>query len=218
MTDFSVTTSGELRQALGQAQSGDTIALAPGTYSNVDASGLNFAAAINVVSQDAANEAVLTDLSVIQSSGLHFANLEFSGSSASAFMPFVIANSSHIELENISFHNQTPDDFSILLTSASSDISVHNSNGAPVMMSPTVIDGEEISFVTNDPAPFAGLATWLNLGDGVGISLTNPIPADTPIPDTTPPAAIGLADSSETPIVVTGARLMAHGDMVGAEA
>ena len=81
MSDFNVSTTAELGQALAMAQSGDTIALGPGVYSNVDASGFNFASAVNVVSQDPTSEAVLTDLSVIESSGLHFANLEFAKTS-----------------------------------------------------------------------------------------------------------------------------------------
>ncbi len=214
MSDFSVSTTDELSQALSSAQAGDTIALAPGVYSGVNASGLNFAAAVNVVSQDPANEAVLTDLSVIQSSGLHFQNLEFAGSAANVNMPFVIVNSSQIDLENISFHNQTADDFSILLTAGSSDISLHNTNGEPILVSPNVMSSAPVDFVTSAPDHFPGLPGWFFLGDATSLTLTNPTPEDVGQgPDPSPPASIAAIDASDPPIVMTGLAAARHADL-----
>ena len=217
MSDFSVSTADELAQALATAQSGDTVALAPGVYSGVNASGLNFAAAVNVVSQDPANEAVLTDLSVIQSSGLHFQNLEFAGSAASVNMPFLIVGSAHIDLENITFHNATADDFSILLTAGSTDISLHNTNGEPILVSPNVVGAAQVDFVTSAPDHFPGLPGWFYLGDASSVTLTNPTPDDQ-VSDASPPASISTIDASDPPIVMTGLGTARHADLNFAEA
>ncbi len=78
MSSVIVNSVASLNSALSSAQAGDTIELAPGTYSAVAIKGLNFASAVTLTSQDPTHEAVLTGLSVYGASGLAFNNLEFS--------------------------------------------------------------------------------------------------------------------------------------------
>ncbi len=211
MSDFSVTTSAELTDALGAAQAGDTIALAPGAYSNVNISGLNFAAAVNIVSQDAVDQAVITDLTVSQTSGLHFQNLQFEGSASNPAIPFVIANSAHIDLDNVTFHNQAPGDFSLLMTQASTEISLHNTNGQPIVVSPDFFNSEGVGFVANAAAPFPGLASWIHVDNSSSVTLTDGAAGDyvqqhDVIPASTTPEA-------DPPIVITGMGAAKLGDM-----
>ena len=216
MSDFNVTSSAELTQALASAQSGDTIALAPGVYSNVVVSNLNFAAAVNLVSADSANEAVLTDLSVLQSSGLRFQDLTFAGSASNPSMPFVIANSDHLELENITFQNQTSDDFSILMTSHSDQISLHNSNGQAIEVSPDFFNSNGVGFVSNDAAPFPSLAAWIHVANSSRVTLTDGGAGDYVQQHDVAPAPTLL--EADPPIVITGLGSAKLGDMVGVEA
>jgi hypothetical protein len=215
MSDFSVTSSAELTQALAAAQSGDTIALAPGVYSDVSVSNLNFSAAVNVVSEDPANEAVLTDLSVFQSSGLHFQNLTFAGAASNPSMPFVITSSNHLELENITFQNQTSDDFSILMTSHSDQISLHNSNGQTIVVSPDFFNSNTVGFVANDAAPFPSLSAWIHVNNSSSVTLTDGAAGDYVQQSEITPAP--AAHEADPPIVITGLGSAKLGDMVGVE-
>ena len=216
MSDFSVTTSAELTDALGAAQAGDTIALAPGAYSNVNISGLNFAAAVNIVSQDAADQAVITDLTVSRTSGLHFQNLQFQGAASNAAIPFVIANSDHIDLENVTFHNQAASDFSILMTQASTEISLHNTNGQPIVVSPDFFNSDAVGFVANDAAPFPSLTSWIHVANSSSVTLTDGAAGD--YVQQHDVAQAPAAQEADPPIVITGLGAAKLGDMALAAA
>ncbi|MDP3747245.1 MAG: hypothetical protein Q8Q88_09380, partial [Phenylobacterium sp.] len=76
MSTITASTTTQLLQALKVAQPGDTILLTSGTYSNVAISNLKFVGDVTITSKDPGAPAVFTDLSIRDSSGLNFSNVE----------------------------------------------------------------------------------------------------------------------------------------------
>jgi hypothetical protein len=85
-----VTTTAQFLAALSTSQAGDTIELAPGTYSNVVINNKNIsqtpstpggATRVLIESQNSSNPAILTDLDVNSSTGFYFQNLTLSTAS-----------------------------------------------------------------------------------------------------------------------------------------
>jgi hypothetical protein len=103
---FTVQDSGSLLAALSAAVSGDTIKLAAGTYSGVSINGLNLSG-VTIESADTSHRAVLTDLSVTNSSGLAFDNLEFSFAAASSDAGTTAFGMSVTQSSNISFDHDS---------------------------------------------------------------------------------------------------------------
>jgi Ca2+-binding RTX toxin-like protein len=128
MTTYTATSTSALLADLNAAGSGDTILLAPGTYSNVQITNLA-KSGVTVTSADPTNEAVLTDLTVKGSSGLTFSDLELY---ATKDMPFqILAGSSNITLDSLNVHGTldgtSSDDVRGMLIRDSSNITVSNS-------------------------------------------------------------------------------------------
>ncbi|MGH7017341.1 MAG: right-handed parallel beta-helix repeat-containing protein [Caulobacteraceae bacterium] len=108
MATFDVSSTSALLQALKSVRSGDVIALDPGTYSNVRINNFNFAGAVTITSADPSNPAVLTDLTLTDSSNLTFSNLQFdcaatpaNSSGNGTTIPFQVAASSDITLADL---------------------------------------------------------------------------------------------------------------------
>ena len=102
-----VTSTAQLLAALAGAHGGDTIEMAPGTYSNVSINNKNVSqtppANVLIESEYSWKPAVLTGLYVNNSTGLYFAHLTFStattfaGPSGGNYVaPFGVFNSSHM--------------------------------------------------------------------------------------------------------------------------
>jgi hypothetical protein len=141
MSTVTVTSSAGLESALKVAQAGDTILLAAGNYSNVFIQNFACAGNVTIASADPSHKAVLSDLNVMNSSGLTFSGLEFSSdvskfpglpsSIATDPYPFRVSNSDRITFSGDDFHgslDQNPgNDRSGLMFSASKNISVINS-------------------------------------------------------------------------------------------
>jgi hypothetical protein len=101
-----VSSTSGLIAALKTAAAGDTIQLAPGTYSGVSLKNLNFASAVTITSQDTGHQAVLTDLNVSGSHGLNLTNLEFAIPTTGTWSSFAfkIANSSDVHIVGADVH------------------------------------------------------------------------------------------------------------------
>lgn len=131
MTTVTVGNSAGLILALKSAQPGDTVLLAPGTYSNVAIKGLQFSEDVTIKSADATKPAVLTDLLVYKSTGLTFSDLEFSTAGSSDPFPFRVTKSEDIHFTRLDVHgtlNDNPgDDKSGPLIRESSNVSITNS-------------------------------------------------------------------------------------------
>jgi Ca2+-binding RTX toxin-like protein len=109
MSTFTVNSVSALATSLSQAHAGDTILLAPGTYAGVSIKNVNFAGTVTIASQSSTSPAVLTGLSVSNSSGLAFSHLSFSvvgtvNPTNGWAKPFSIADSSNIQLSGLNIH------------------------------------------------------------------------------------------------------------------
>lgn len=131
--------------ALRTAQPGDTVLLASGVYDAVALANFNFSSTVTIASADSANPAVLSNLSVSNSSGLAFEHLSLTTTTGTAA---TVANSS-----NITF---SQDAFSGAATGSGSGMMVRASTG-----------------VTVSGSDFGNLATGINALNDSGLSVTN---------------------------------------------
>ena len=137
MSTVTVGNSAGLMSALKAAHAGDTILLAPGTYSALGILNYHPNGSINITSANVNNPAVLTALNINSSSGLHFSHLTFATTlsnaptSTQAPTPFAIYTSNNIAFDHISVHgtmdNNPQDDVNGMRIQACSNISITNS-------------------------------------------------------------------------------------------
>jgi len=153
MTVISVSTTAELLQAIAGADSGDTISLAAGTYSGVTIKSVNFASNINITSADPNNPAVFTDLTVRDSSGLTFSNIEMSEVVAGKDYGFSITSSSNISLINDTIHGLdnigSGNESSPLMIRDSSNVSVINSEIYDVRFGVSILNDTGVTISGN---------------------------------------------------------------------
>jgi len=132
MATINVSTTAQLKTALSSAHAGDTILMASGTYSGLNLQNYHFTTPVTIQSADAAHPAAFLDLTVRSSSGLNFNNLELNASHATADWPFRVYSSSNVNFSHLDVHgsldSNPQDDFSGLLISGSSNVTVSNSN------------------------------------------------------------------------------------------
>jgi Ca2+-binding RTX toxin-like protein len=152
MTTFNVSSTAQLEKALSSAVDGDIIALATGDYSGLVISNINIDGNVTITSADASNPAVLTDLSVKNSSGITFSNLDFYEEDAGTYWNFTITNCSDVAIDNVTLHGPdnvgSGEESQILLIRNSSGVSVTN-------------------------CEFYNLYTALNLLDCNGVTISN---------------------------------------------
>jgi len=131
MSIINVSNTTQLLQALKSAHSGDTIALAPGTYSNVAISNLNIVGDVMITSKDPGTPAVITDLLIKSSSGLNFSNIEIATDPAKNVTPLQVLDSKDIHFDKMNVHGSLDDnpsnDVNAMMIRNSSDVSVTNS-------------------------------------------------------------------------------------------
>jgi parallel beta-helix repeat protein len=129
MTITTVGTAAALSTALKSAASGDTILLAPGTYSSLSLSNLHFAQDVTIQSQYASNPAVMTGLTLTYSNGLTFKGLDFKVGSSDN--PFQVGASQDIHFVGLDVHGSmdgnATNDRAAFLVRSSSNISFENS-------------------------------------------------------------------------------------------
>lgn len=153
MASLTVSNSAQLNAALTSARAGDTIYLAPGTYSNIVARNIDAGGDINIMSKDPANQAVLTGLKVFDSKGLNFSNLEFSTAGQTVQNPLTVQGSTDIHFSNLNVHgslNGTQmDDIYAMLIRDSKDVSVTNSEFHELQSAITHFDSRGVTFSGN---------------------------------------------------------------------
>ena len=190
MSIIYVTSAGELSATLKVASSGDTILLAPGTYSAMNIKNLSFDADVTIRSQDVGNPAVITSLNIQNSKGLSFENLEFSTSSATDPFSYRVTKSEGVHFKNLDVHgslNGDPsDDKSAFLIRDSKDVSVVNSKFQELSHGINHLDSSNLTISDNS---FANMRSDGILGGGTSNILiarntfTNFYPADGDHPD-----------------------------------
>jgi hypothetical protein len=132
MSIVTVNSVAGLSAALKVAHGGDTIELAPGSYSGVQILGANFTQDVTITSASAASKAVLVGLAVGNSSGLNITNVSLSTVGvADPYYAFRISNASNVTFSNLNvFGNSAKapgSQTSGFLIEHSSGISISNS-------------------------------------------------------------------------------------------
>jgi len=109
MTTLTVTSTAGLTAALQQAHAGDTVLLAPGTYS-LDLYQYQTGGKVTIASQYAGNQAVISDLHLVQASGLTFSNVAFASTASNPTTstnppsPWVVYDSQNLTFDHVSVH------------------------------------------------------------------------------------------------------------------
>jgi hypothetical protein len=149
---------------LGWAQPGDTIALAPGTYSGFGLKGQALGG-VTVTSADPANPASIVDLSVQNSSGVTFSGVTLVSSGANGAYVVGVGASSDVHFDHVSVHgsldNNPADDPNGFGVGSSSNISITNSElqqlgrvGAISSTSGITITGNNVHDIRSDGFDF----------------------------------------------------------------
>jgi len=128
MSSITVSTTAALLAAAKVAQPGETIFLAPGTYSAVDFNNVHVNGTLNITSSNPNNPAVITSLEVNSSSGLTFSNLTMSTIGAKTPYPFSIGSSSNIAFTGIQVIGNPAVNQSAFDFGNSTNVSVTNSH------------------------------------------------------------------------------------------
>ncbi len=131
-----VNSTAALSLALSSGSPGDVIALAPGSYANVGAYKVNFSAPVTITSQDPKHPAVVSGLSVYNSSGLTFSQLAIGPSGGVNTWSTRVGGSNQILFSHVDFKGSAgaapSNQASGLLIENSSNVGVQNSHFAYV--------------------------------------------------------------------------------------
>lgn len=153
MTTFTVGSTAELLRALNSAKGSDVIALKPGDYSGLSLRGVAISGNVTITSANLDKKAVLTDLNVRDSSGLSFANLDFTPKAGSAANSFLVNGSSRIAFDQIkltgatelgSGHEQSP-----FMIRNSANVSVTNSEFSKLWQGLSLLDNDKVTVTGN---------------------------------------------------------------------
>lgn len=154
MSSITVDSTAALSSALKAAQSGDTILLAPGTYSGLSIKNLDTGGLVTIKSLDPNNEAVLTNFGIQNSSGLKFAGVEMIGSGAPGYYSWIIRDSSNIHFDDVNAHGSLDgnpqNDAAGIQVFDSSNVSITNSEFHELYRGVALSETNNIKFVGND--------------------------------------------------------------------
>lgn len=153
MSVIKVSTSAQLIAAAKTASSGDIIQLASGTYDNVALNNIKINGNVTITSQNSGNPAVLSDLTVRQSSGFTFSNLELAEKVAGKQNGFLIFESKNIVLDHLDVHGLdnlgSGKEISPLLVRNSNNVTVSNSEFHNVFNGLSLIDNSGVKVSNN---------------------------------------------------------------------
>jgi Ca2+-binding RTX toxin-like protein len=131
MSTITVDSTAALSAALKTAQGGDTILLAPGTYSGLSIKNIDTGGLVTIKSLDPNNEAVLNNFGIQNSSGIKFQNVEMSASGSPGYFSWIIRSSENIQFESVDVHGtldgEPQNDAAGIQVFDSSDIVIKNS-------------------------------------------------------------------------------------------
>jgi Ca2+-binding RTX toxin-like protein len=153
MATINVSSTAALNTALKAAQAGDTILLSSGTYT-MSASGLHFATDVTVASASASNPAVITNLSITDSSGITVRDLDLNALASGGNNPFKIYRSQDIHLERLDVHGSLDgnpqNDVRGLLVRESQNVSVSDSEFRDLADGLSHIDSAGLTVARNE--------------------------------------------------------------------
>lgn len=131
MTDIIVNGSSELNAAIKVAKAGDNILLKAGTYTGIDIRNVNIDGAVNVTSLGEKSSVKLIDLSIKDSSGFNFSDMEVVADQSRPYGTVEIFDSKNFTFSNLNVHgtlNSNPfDDFDGFRVSRSENIKIVDS-------------------------------------------------------------------------------------------
>ncbi len=146
MTIVTVNSAAALTKALATAHGGDTIDLAPGTYSNISVYKVNFTTPVTITSQDPAHAAIISGLSVNLSSGLTFSDLQITPNKGLNSFAGTVYNSNQISFSHDDFKGST----TVAPSSQAGGLSVQDSTNLSVQNSHFEYVNTAISDFRND--------------------------------------------------------------------
>lgn len=153
VTSFNVKSTAELISAVKNAHDGDHILLASGTYAGVNLKNININGNVTITSVDADHPAVLSDLLVKGSSGLSFANLDFTVTESSSNFSFQVFGSSRINFDHIEVEGPanlgSGAEISPFMIRASNNVTVTNSEFSNVWHGISLLNNDGISIANN---------------------------------------------------------------------
>jgi Ca2+-binding RTX toxin-like protein len=137
VSSVTVQNTAGLLSALQTAQAGETIYLEPGEYAGVNIKNLNLGGPVEITSASSSQEAVITGLQVVKSSGLDFSNLVFSAAGATGAFPFRVGTSQNIHFNHVDVEGSAAvapsQNVSAFLIEGSSNVSIANSEFAHLL-------------------------------------------------------------------------------------
>ena len=180
-----------LERALARAADGSVIRLAPGEYSEITLKGLNFARPVTITSAQPDHPARIARLSVTDSSGLFFHDLEFAAQNGTVRdIPYRFINVRHFTLERVFVHG--PDNLDIayqiapILFRNSEDVALLDSRFTRLYLAVQILDVKGFRAVGNE---FWNIRSDAMRGGGISDALyaynvcTNFHPAEKDHPD-----------------------------------
>jgi Ca2+-binding RTX toxin-like protein len=149
MANVTVTNTADLLKAVSAAKSGDTIFLAPGTYSGVFIHDLA-TAGVTITSADPSNHAILTDMTLKNCSGLTVSNLEMT---VAKDTPYQIVGSSNIVFDKLDVHGSldgtSNDDTRGMIVRDSSNVTISNSHFHELTDALSHLDSQYVTITGN---------------------------------------------------------------------
>ncbi|WP_309606587.1 right-handed parallel beta-helix repeat-containing protein, partial [Phenylobacterium sp.] len=142
-----VDTSDGLWSAIKAALPGDTILLAPGTYSMFSMAGANPADTVTITSQDPGNPAVIAGITLTNSSNLTFTNIELTPKAEGAYA-VTLGSDTNIHFDHLNIHASATVDGNAMLIRDSKNVSVTHSEIHNI--------GTGISYINSDTVLLSG--------------------------------------------------------------
>lgn len=146
-----ISTVAALILALQTPHSGETLVLAPGSYSLVSIR--NVHGPVTISSGDSVHRAQLEGLTVVNSSEITFLNIDMLASSSSTpLQPLRVLSSDHISLDNVKVYGRSSDfpaETHGLFFGNDNNILVKHSEFSALRVAVTVKDSENITFSSN---------------------------------------------------------------------
>jgi Ca2+-binding RTX toxin-like protein len=164
MTTVVVNSVVTLNTALKTAVAGETIELATGTYAGVSISAFNHAG-VTITSQTAAKPATILGLTVSNSSGITFSNLNLSAVGLAGYYGFQVSNSSNMVFNNVNVYGSylANTNMSGLYITNSSNVTVSNSQFSQMLRgvvesndTGVTVTGSKFTALGSDGIDFAG--------------------------------------------------------------
>jgi parallel beta-helix repeat protein len=126
MDDASVQSPDRIWGQIKQAQPGQTVEVAPGTYAPLKLDGMKFPRGITITSADKSHPAVIKGLNVTRSEGLTFKSIEFVVNPAVGFA-VMLGSDNDIRFDHVAFRGASVGDGNAIMVRNSSNVSVTGS-------------------------------------------------------------------------------------------